>query len=549
MSNKFPNDIYLQIARSLVLSKREQQEVLHAIQKTGVASYQELVVARERMIAEQLSERIVDRYFWSKDPEYIGKSRTISSMLRAVPNLLNLENIYRYGDSLVEVKNGKFKILATIPSLQAILNKKKDFITKRPTRDSPPSYGPFPDQVLKMLPSSEAFEQFKSVIFFGSFPVLAEGTFELLPHGYNEKDKVYVLLDKTITPSFKRTHIDELLHDFCFQTNVDRANALGFLITECIRHHETLRGRVPAINVEGNRPGLGKGELVQSIVAVHTGRSVVSCTLGPDDVENEKRFCSVLMKGQKVLFCDNIKNTTKSAEISSPCLERSITDPMISFRILGQNNDFTVENTIQVYLAHNGGVLSKDIVSRSVDVFLFNELPPSERSFSHADIRKFAQDNRLNIAAEILGMWEVWKQKGMPRSKVKHRMTEWAKVIGGVLEANGIDGFLGKQQQRPIEVSVQKTMAEEVLKLAAFDQVFTASELFRALEISAPNLYVKFADASILGKLLTSAEGEVFNVGDSEYVLTKNESQNKSFYKILKCETSPITDFSGKSAT
>jgi hypothetical protein len=51
--------------------------------------------------------------------------------------------------------------------------------------------------------------------------------------------------------------------------------------------------------------------------------------------------------------------------------------------------------------------------------------------------------NREQIAAELRGMILRWVKAGRPlNTTVRHPFSEWAKVIGGILDANGFTDFL-----------------------------------------------------------------------------------------------------------
>ena len=56
---------------------------------------------------------------------------------------------------------------------------------------------------------------------------------------------------------------------------------------------------------------------------------------------------------------------------------------------------------------------------------------------------EFLPANREQIAAELRGMVERWKAAGMPLDEgVKHPFGPWAKVVGGILQANQFSDFL-----------------------------------------------------------------------------------------------------------
>lgn len=74
---------------------------------------------------------------------------------------------------------------------------------------------------------------------------------------------------------------------------------------------------------------------------------------------------------------------------------------------------------------------------------------------------EFLPANREGIEAELCGMIEVWKAAECPLDEsIKHPMRQWARVIGGILKANGFANFLGNWSlQRSINDSEREALA------------------------------------------------------------------------------------------
>ena len=56
-----------------------------------------------------------------------------------------------------------------------------------------------------------------------------------------------------------------------------------------------------------------------------------------------------------------------------------------------------------------------------------------------------------------------WNQQGRPLGACQHRLTKWSSVIGGILEVNGLPGFLDNVDDASDEFS---TELEELAGLA-----------------------------------------------------------------------------------
>jgi len=68
-------------------------------------------------------------------------------------------------------------------------------------------------------------------------------------------------------------------------------------------------------------------------------------------------------------------------------------------------------------------------------------------SFQRTRPDYYARDNRVEILAELAGFVVRWNQQGRPEGTRSHRCHHWAKIIGGILEANGFQGFLANYEE------------------------------------------------------------------------------------------------------
>lgn len=99
--------------------------------------------------------------------------------------------------------------------------------------------------------------------------------------------------------------IDEVLTDFPFASEADKANAVGMMLTPVLR--PIINGGVPLAAVRAVRPGTGKTLLVKVMLRILTGREVGFSSLGTDEDEAEKRLLATLLKGEEFVILDNVK--------------------------------------------------------------------------------------------------------------------------------------------------------------------------------------------------------------------------------------------------
>jgi hypothetical protein len=103
-------------------------------------------------------------------------------------------------------------------------------------------------------------------------------------------------------------------------------------------------------------------------------------------------------------------------------------------------------------ISTNFGSVSEDILNRSLPIHLDPVGHVSERVSPIGNPKlEFLPQNREGIAAELRGMVERWKAAGCPLDReVRHPFSEWAAVVGGILKASGVRGFLTNYGKRRV---------------------------------------------------------------------------------------------------
>jgi hypothetical protein len=201
-------------------------------------------------------------------------------------------------------------------------------------------------------------------------------------------------------------------------------------------------GDKPMILWQANQRGAGKSWGAETDAIIRAGKHPITVTYTQDEAELEKQLASAVLAGANEIMIDNAKVMVRCPEISSAVLERSITGPEISYRILGQSKMIVRPNSLQFSLTANCPRLSSDLISRSMIINLYCEGDPAGRPFRLKDPRTFAAQHRDEILGELIGMIERWKRAGCPRSQVTFRFKKFAEIIGGILEVSGYRGFL-----------------------------------------------------------------------------------------------------------
>lgn len=165
--------------------------------------------------------------------------------------------------------------------------------------------------------------------------------------------------------------------------------------------------------------------------------------------------------------------------------------PQISLRILGQSANYRRPNDLLWFLTMNLTKTSPDLVSRGLPIRFHHEGDPGEREFGGRDPLEYAEQHRQEILGELAGMVIVWNQHGRPPGTKRHRLSHWAMVIGGILDANGLVEFLDNVGEAASEFNTAletlAALAEAALRETrdGFVRVVTAPPEGGALDTSA----------------------------------------------------------------
>jgi len=300
----------------------------------------------------------------------------------------------------------------------------------------------------------------------------------LAPCGYDPASEIYNA-GPEVQPRQTTEHLDVLLKDFCFRTCSDRTNYIGVLLT--ILLVTRFLGSKPAVLFTGNQAGLGKSVLAQIIAILRDGRPTETLSYNKNDEEFEKRLGAVVKRGATTIIIDNAKAGGRNPRIDSACLERSITDAVLSFRLLGYSKEIRAENSHIFCITANTPDVSPDLMSRSVVVALYHEGDPRRREFAIPDPEQYALDHRVELFGELIGMVERWRTAGSPLVTVESRFNKkgWGQIVGGILQSCGLKDFLANAEAAALDLDdTRREFAYLVELLAEHEQgSWTGAEL------------------------------------------------------------------------
>jgi len=323
-------------------------------------------------------------------------------------------------------------------------------------------------------------------------PILRhDGTICTTP-GYDAESRLYYCPDPDLVvppipenPSLEeveaaRDQLIDLVEEFPFADSASLANALGILLSILMR--PVISGHIPLAIVDAPMQGTGKTLMVTALGIVGVG--LVSGESVPDrqnDDEWRKKITSVLLKGPPLVLLDNVPDNTT---LNAPPLAAMLTTRLWSDRLLGKNDNVQLPVRSVWVATGNNLRVSGDMPRRCYTVRqdANTERPWTRTGFRHADLERYAHENRGKLLASAFTLIRAWFAAGKPKADVPTfgSFQDWAETVGGVIAYAGVEGFLGNLED------VRSIQDEDTLQWKAFfaawwehfgDQAVTTDDL------------------------------------------------------------------------
>jgi hypothetical protein len=239
--------------------------------------------------------------------------------------------------------------------------------------------------------------------------------------------------------------IDDLLVDFPFVGESDRAHAIAAMVLPFIRR--LIDGPTPMHLIEAPTMGSGKGLLANLISIAATGAACEARTLPESEDEIRKMLTAELMKGRPIILLDNA-NDRKQMHSSS--LASVLTSVRWTDRKLGESIMASVPNHAVWLMTGNNPNLHLELTRRCIRVRIDPRVdrPWKRTSFKHPEITAWAAENRSALVSAIVTLIRAWMAAGKPLDRARLGSFErWSSVIGGILKIAGVPGFLANLDQ------------------------------------------------------------------------------------------------------
>lgn len=398
----------------------------------------------------------------------------------------------------------------------------------------------------RRLPASHAGTMLASELFLQGFRPVDEvartavylPNFALTTPGYNDGGRGRRILH--IGPPASIDASADVIHRFldviAFATNADRTNTVAAALTCILRSH--FPGAKPLILATATKSHAGKDTVIQFAAGT---APLIGASYQATDWALERTIVGALKHSPDtgVIAIDNAR-VCKGSFIASAFLERFLTDPEPLLFSTGTGGPTRRTNNIVLALSTNDGVVSEDLLNRSLPIHL---APVGNIADRHSPIgnpkMEFLPLNRKRIDASLMGMIERWKKEGQPRDDtVRHAYTQWAAVIGGILRVNGFTDFLANYDLRrtiddPVRSSLGllgATQPDTWLRPADWAQHVAAIGKVKVL-IPAAERDGDEARARGLGIVLSAHIDETFSTAtDDERIVVKLEKARRRLH-------------------
>ena len=223
-----------------------------------------------------------------------------------------------------------------------------------------------------------------------------------------------------------------LLDEWLVDVNADMTGKLLVLMLCLSMIERVLLKERPAWFVTAGHRGGGKTTLVLMLTMAVFGRLAAAAAWSDKEEERRKALFSYLRQGIAVLVWDNIR---RGAQITSPAIEKALTSPEVSDRVLQESRSETASAaTVQIFNGNNIGPKG-DMTSRSFRITINVDRPdPENRPFVHPDPLAWTAQNRQQILRCLYTIL-IYGCQNRPAGQVqKTRFKDWWSLCGWPVE-------------------------------------------------------------------------------------------------------------------
>jgi len=335
-------------------------------------------------------------------------------------------------------------------AMRGIFERTANFVVEQTVEGEsiPSPVNPPLDNVLDLM-SLGGFPDLPPLLGVSTAPVVAPDGTICLEKGYQPASRYYhggeevEIGDTTPTDEnlnwAKHLILDEMLGDFPFVNRAAIANTVALMLNPFVR--PLVDGPTPLFAIDAATPGTGKTLLadVATLPFAPNGASIM--TAGRDEEEWRKRITAKLIGAPSHLLLDNVKKKLTSGALAAALTVKHEWED----RLLGASTMVRLPVRCTWIATGNNLEFSDEIARRTVWIRLDAkvERPWKRTGFKHPNLREWVREHRAEIVTALLTFVRKWLEDGKPKSDVTlGSYEEWSHVVGGILKAVGIEGFM-----------------------------------------------------------------------------------------------------------
>lgn len=334
----------------------------------------------------------------------------------------------------------------------------------------------------------------------------------------------------------------EKMRDEFLQGESSKAHMLAMIVTPFVR--DIIEGPLPAFLITKPVAGAGSGKLANVFNIIREAKYCANTTLpggsGAAMQDEIRKAITAKLKTNPYspMFFDNTK------KIASSALASAITSGFWEDRILGGNDIFSAPIEFMWLFSGINVDISEEMSRRMVPIRL---VPPEEHpylkdssEFKHPHLEAWCIEKRHELIWAVRVFIQNWIQRGMPNgTKLLGSFNEWSEVVGGILEAGGVYGFLANtatfRAMNSIETMEDEAAIHDIIDTMGVGKPFSAKELFDTTwedESGGFDITIPYAGSSpagakrFLSRYLGGFDGKVFNIEGKRLTLLRIKAKN-----------------------
>lgn len=409
---------------------------------------------------------------------------------RIFSHLAGTGEIYRRGDAVAEIKENRVVVL-TPTAFRSRLNKRgrKTMAFKVAQRGEVyPSEKHCSEDVSRVLLSASEVDLLPEIKLVVSNPLLVEihGVLALAQPGYNRSCGVLV----TGNASVRDVPISEavpalldLLGDFHFASDGDRARGIAGLIGPALRMGEFLSGNATVDMVEADESQAGKGTKCELTYAIYgeVPYPVVQREGGVGSFDES--LSMALLSGAPFIALDNLRGILRSA-----MLEASITpvspDKRVAVRVPNRGEIQVDVRRVTFQATSNGFTSTTDLANRVLVTRLVKQPVDYEYTqWGGLGLLEHAEKSSAYFLSCVQSVVRHWYAAGKPINPTRHTFKQWIGALDWIVQnifaaAPLLDGHAGAAQRiANTGLSWLRTVANAVIKSDQADMELRAGDI------------------------------------------------------------------------